>query len=105
MSLRVLYRKVPKAKRLCNYYRCPQPIILRNIDRDKNGHIYHHGCLMSAQDERYRCLECLCVFDATDAAFDSKQVIKGDDIAERMQIICPHCGCHNIKRLSSFGGS
>jgi DNA-directed RNA polymerase subunit RPC12/RpoP len=102
MSVRYLYKSIPHSKRVCSYYRCQKPI-LRNIDRDKDGHLYHHGCLMSAQDERYRCLECLNVFDATEVAFDIKQVVKGDSIVERMQIMCPHCGSVKLKPSHTRG--
>jgi DNA-directed RNA polymerase subunit RPC12/RpoP len=103
MSLRRLYGSIQTDKRRCSYYRCQKPI-LRNIDRDKDGHIYHHGCLMSAQDERYRCLECFAIFDATEASFDIKPIIKDDDATERLQIICPHCGSINLKPSQVRGG-
>jgi hypothetical protein len=48
MSIRLLYLRIPARQRLCSYYRCKEPV-LRNIDRDKQGRIYHHGCLLSAQ--------------------------------------------------------
>jgi hypothetical protein len=101
MSLRRLYGSIPLNKRLCNYYRCQKPI-LRNIDRDKNGHIYHHGCLMAAQDERYRCLECYLQFDATEASFDSEQSSFNDEYRERLKVMCPSCGSTNIKSLGGF---
>jgi hypothetical protein len=69
MSIRVLYRKIPVSIRICSYYQCHKSI-LRNIDRDKNGHLYHHGCLLSAREERWRCLECYAQFDATEASFE-----------------------------------
>jgi hypothetical protein len=100
MSLRVLYRKIPASKRICKYYRCQQPI-LRNIDRDKDGHIYHHGCLMSAQDEKWRCLECFVTFDATEAAFVETQDFRNEEFHERLKAVCPNCGSHNVKSLSS----
>jgi hypothetical protein len=96
MSLRFLYRKVPVSQRRCNYYRCQRPI-LRNIARDKAGHIYHYGCLQSALDEKFRCVNCLNVFDATEAAFDTKQIFKQGMFSERLQIMCPNCGGTNIK--------
>jgi hypothetical protein len=104
MSLRIIYRKVPPSKRLCNYYRCQKPI-LRNIDRDKDGRIYHHGCLMSAQDERYRCLECYSMFDATEVALYEKQRFQGDGVKQILSVSCPNCGCQNLKPLLPFGGS
>ena len=100
MSIRYLYRAIPQSKRLCNYYRCQQPI-LRNIARDKNGAIYHYGCLQSARDEQWRCRECFMTFDATEAAFEQHQILKNDEFCERLNVICPNCGSSNLKH---FGG-
>ena len=93
---------MPASRRLCNYYRCSRPgsVIQRNIDHDKNGHIYHHGCLMDTQDERWRCLECFMIFDATEASFEETQILKNDEFRERYRPICPACGCHNLKKVS-----
>ena len=104
MSLRILYRRIPRDKRICNYYGC-QKRILRNIDRDKEGRIYHHGCLMTAQDEHFRCLDCYRTFDATEGSFETVQVQRQDEFREKLIMICPNCGSHNLKRLSPFGGS
>jgi hypothetical protein len=98
MSLRALYQRIPESKRTCNFYRCRNPI-LRNIDMDKDGRIYHHGCLMEARDERWRCLECFTVFDATEAVFEEAQKIVGDDVTEQLKVLCPGCGGSNIKSL------
>jgi hypothetical protein len=98
MSFRFLYRTVPVAKRLCSYYRCQKPI-LRNIARDKTGHLFHYGCLQTARDEQYRCLECFSIFDATEAAFTEKQIVQGDEVQQALQPICPNCGCQNLKPL------
>jgi DNA-directed RNA polymerase subunit RPC12/RpoP len=89
----VLYRKIRADKRICNYYRCQQPI-LRNIDIDKQGRIYHHGCLMDAKDEKFRCNECFSTFDATEASFDQVQKWQGDDLKDAFEVVCPHCGFH-----------
>lgn len=63
MSVRYLYRTVPTSKRLCSYYRCQQPI-LRNLALDKEtGLIYHYGCLQTAKDEHFRCLDCGATLD------------------------------------------
>lgn len=99
MSLRRLYGSIPVEKRLCNYYRCPSKPIIRNIDRDKNGHLYHHGCLMAAQDEQYRCLECYTIFDATGAAYEEYQIVCGDEVRQSLRVICPNCGCRNLKSV------
>lgn len=93
MSLRRLYKSVPKLKRTCSYYRCQKPI-LRNIDQDKEGRIYHHGCLMAAQDERFRCLNCYAIFDATEVALDFQ--------FGKLTLLCSHCGSANLKRLHSW---
>ena len=105
MSIRALYRKIPKSKRICSYYRC-QKELKRNPDF-KNGQLYHHGCKMDAEDERYRCLECGSLFDATEAALIEKQIWQGDDMIARLKPTCPNCGCINLKPLSPrvFGGS
>jgi hypothetical protein len=84
MSLRRLYKSIPTNQRLCTYFRCQHPV-LRNIDRDKEGRIWHHGCLMAAQDERYRCLECYLCFN--------------EDFQKRIQVVCPGCGSTNLKSL------
>ncbi|HLE74948.1 MAG TPA: hypothetical protein VI864_02760 [Candidatus Bathyarchaeia archaeon] len=99
MSVRYLYQTIPRSKRICNYHRCQQPI-LRNIARDKNGAIYHYGCLQSARDEKWRCRECFLIFDATEASFEETQIFKNDEFRERYHPICPHCGSHNLKAMS-----
>jgi hypothetical protein len=71
--------------------------VLRNIDRDKDGRIYHHGCLMDARDERHRCLECFATFDATEAAFEEAQKFKDGLFSEGLKPICPFCGSSNLK--------
>jgi len=91
MSLRRLYKSIPKLKSICSYYRCQKPI-LRNIDQDREGHIYHHGCLMAAEDERFRCLNCYAVFDGT-------EVVLSEDFRDKLTLICPYCGSANIRRL------
>lgn len=97
MSVRYLYRIVPRSKRICNYYRCQQPI-LRNIACDKNGAIYHYGCLQSARDEQWRCLECFMTFDATEGSFETVEDERQGEFRERLIMICPSCGSHNLKR-------
>jgi hypothetical protein len=101
MSLRVLYRKVPSNRRTCNYYRCQKPI-LRNIDRDKDGRLYHHGCLMNAEDEYFRCQDCYLTFDATEAVFEERQRVRSDDFSVRLRAVCPNCGSPNVKRTGMF---
>lgn len=89
MSLRALYRKIPESRRLCVY--CDEPI-LRNIDRDKDGRLYHHGCTVpdaiisgdfkpiSQIAEGERCLEGInsLVLGTQKRDFDGRMVtIKG----------------------------
>jgi len=62
---------------------------------DGEGRIYHHGCLMAAQDEQWRCLNCWLIFDATEMAFDV--------LTDRIAPLCPSCGSANLKRLRRFG--
>lgn len=99
MSVRYLYHTIPRSKRICNYYDCNKPI-LRNITRDKNGAIYHYGCLQTARDEKWRCRECWMTFDATECAFDEKQIMRGDDVKQKFIPICPGCGSHSLKKVS-----
>lgn len=100
MSIRVLYRKIPVSNRICSYYQCHKPI-LRNIDRDKNGHLYHHGCLLSAREERWRCLECYAQFDATEASFEEITDSRQGEFRERIRVLCPHCGCRNLRHMNN----
>lgn len=92
MSLRRLYRSVPKDERLCSYHGC-QKSILRNIDEDDEGNLYHHGCLMDAKDETWRCLDCFTTFDGT-------HVTAIDFDGSRPTKCCGFCGSHNIKRIN-----
>jgi len=91
LSDRFLYRRIPANERLCSYHRCREPI-LRNIARDKDGRIYHWGCLQSARDEQYRCLECYSTFNATEAIFEEEQSSYNDEFRQVFKVICPHCG-------------
>jgi hypothetical protein len=102
MSLRFLYRQMPVTKRVCSYYRCQEPI-LRNIAKDKKGRLYHYGCLMSALDEKFQCLECLNRFDGTDVVFEVAEKWVDNQVSQILLVRCPHCGCENIKRL--YGGN
>lgn len=88
MSVRYLYRQLPVSQRICSYYRCQKPI-LRNIAKDKNGALYHYGCLNSALDEKHRCLNCFMIFDATEATFT-------DLGTDSLVMACPSCGSTNI---------
>lgn len=97
MSVRILYRTIPVSKRTCNYYRC-QERIQRNIAQDKNGHLYHYGCLLDAQEERYQCLECNLNFDATEAGFEEITDSRQGEFRERSRVLCPNCSCRNLRR-------
>ena len=99
MSVRYLYRTIPRSKRICNYYRCQRPI-LRSIKLDKNGAIYHYGCWQTAKEERWRCRECWMTFDATEASFEEAQDLRNDEFRERYRVTCPGCGSTNIKKIS-----
>ena len=90
MSLRRLYKSIPRSKRLC--HRCDRPI-LRNISRDEKGHLYHYGCLNSDRDEQHRCLNCGMVFDGTEAAVDSASVFFNAEYSYQIRVLCPNCGC------------
>jgi hypothetical protein len=99
VSFRFLYRRLPVNERRCSYYDCQKPIF-RNITRDKHGRIYHYGCLQTALDERWRCLECLMVFDATECAFEEEQLMYGDDVKQKFVPVCPGCSSRNLKKIS-----
>lgn len=101
MSVRVLYKQVSASQRPCSYYQCRKPI-LRNIAQDKKGRLYHYGCLLDAQEERYRCLECFGQFDATEVAVEAETVMQREGyMRETMRPRCPFCGCMNLKRIRS----
>lgn len=101
LTIKVLYRRIPRSKRICKG--CQRPV-LRNLDRDwflKTGQIYHHGCRMAAEDEKWRCLECFVTFNATEASFIEVTDFRDDEFHERRKAVCPNCGSHNVKSLSS----
>jgi len=90
MSLRFLYRQMPVSRRVCSYYRCQKPI-LRNIAQDKTGALYHWGCLQSARDEQYECLECASSFDGTEVVLT--------DYGDKTVVGCPSCGSVNLRSM------
>lgn len=96
MSFRFLYRTVPAAKRICSYYRCLKPI-LRNVTRDKGGHMYHYGCLQTAKDEMWHCSECNFTFDATEASFFEVENVRNDCNTELLRPQCPNCGNQHLR--------
>lgn len=89
MSLRYLYRKISSKRRLCNW--CGNPI-LRNIDEHDSA-LYHHGCLMTAKDTYFKCLECLNRFDGTHV----NQTDFGDGLGP--QLTCGNCGSTHLQRI------
>lgn len=103
MSIRYLYRSLPKSGRTCSYYRCHDPI-LRNIARDKAGRLYHWGCLQTALDEQYKCLDCYDNFDATEAVLEEKQKFVGDSQKTLYSLACPNCGSRSIRRAARHHG-
>ncbi len=61
MSVRVLYKKVPKERRLCHH--CGKPV-LSNIDL-LDGEIWHHGCINQAGlHPTHRCRDCYSLLSA-----------------------------------------
>lgn len=96
MSLRALYRKIPEARRLCVY--CDEPI-LRNIDRDKDGRLYHHGCLLDARAKQYHCIECNATFDWTEATLEEAEDSFNDEFRQRKRVLCPYCGTSNFRTM------
>jgi len=101
MSDRIVYRNVPLQQRICSYHLCHKPII-RNIARTKEGRLWHWGCLQSARDKQYKCLDCYGTFDATQAILEEKQKLCGDDIKELFGLICPICSSRNIKPCQKY---
>jgi hypothetical protein len=100
LSFRFLYRKLRAQQRTCSF--CNEPI-LRNIIRAKNGELYHYGCYQTAKDEQYQCLECYSRFDRTEAALQTKQLVKGEnEMFEASEPVCPNCGSLNLKRVHSM---
>jgi len=91
MSIRYLYKTIPRDKRICCYYLCEKPI-LRNIARDTDGRIYHYGCLNTAKDEQHRYLDCGGGFNGTEVALDNPF---GETV-----VICPFCGSHKTRRVT-----
>lgn len=97
MSLRNLYRIISVLERTCSFYGCQKPI-LRNIARGKDGRLYHWGCLQTALDKRFQCLECNTSFDGTQVGFSEAQSFRNDTFTERARPACPSCGSINLKR-------
>lgn len=103
-GIRQLYKQVPRAERRCNYYGCQQAV-LANIDRDKQGRIYHHGCLITAETKIFRCLECYATFDGTEVVFNFQEHFKGDEVSQRVVLMCPHCSSRQLKKLHGEASS
>jgi len=89
LNLRRLYESIPTQARICTW--CNEPI-LRNIDQDKDGRLYHHGCLLTARETWYDCQECYARFDGTEANFEQDISCFGDDWCLHRKPFCPHCG-------------
>jgi len=100
MSLRRLYSSLPVQARQCTW--CHEPI-LRNIDQDKDGRLYHHGCLLTARETHYECLECFSSFNGTESSFEEECRPEGEDFKFHRKSLCPHCGSSNVKGLSQVG--
>jgi len=79
-SLRKLYEELSLEERICEY--CGRPI-RRNIDLYQ-GRLYHHGCLLSAKERRYRCLCC--------GAWLSWLELGEAEVLGRRVRSCPICG-------------
>lgn len=99
MSVRYLYRVLPASKRVCSYHRCQRPI-LRNIAKDKNGALYHYGCLQSALDEKHHCVECDSILDGTQ--------VSSCEIDGLPALSCGNCGSTlrmptNFERVIQIG--
>jgi hypothetical protein len=93
LSVRYLYRVLPSSKRICSYWRC-QTTILRNLTRTEDGRLWHYGCLQTAKDEQFRCLECGSTLDGTGVTYN--------DYADgRPTLGCGNCGA-TIRMPSNF---
>lgn len=93
MSVRYLYRVLPASKRVCSYWRCAQRI-LRNMTKTEDGRLWHYGCLQTAKDERYRCVECGSFLDGT-------QVSLADYADGKPTLSCGNCGS-TLKMPTNF---
>jgi hypothetical protein len=102
MSVRYLYRALPLSQRICSWIHCQNPI-QRNIIRTKDGRMWHYGCLQSAKDTHYQCLECVATFDGTEVNFEEGSSGFGDDFRQQWKPQCPGCGA-NLRSLASQGG-
>lgn len=100
MSLRKLYESIPVETRRCAWCHAS---ILRNIDQDKDGRLYHHGCLLTARETRYECTECFSNFSGTEANFEDESRTEGDDFKLHRKATCPHCGSSQVKGLNQVG--
>ena len=101
MSDRFLYRKVPLDKRVCNWIHCQSPI-QRNIIRTKDGRMWHYGCLQSAKDAHYQCIDCVATFDGTEVNFVEGNSSVGDDFRQQYKATCPSCGAE-LKNPNQMG--
>jgi hypothetical protein len=99
MSFRFLYRKVPLEKRICTYYKCNNRI-QRNLIPDKNGHLYHLGCLNNAREKMWHCFECNLTFDATEASFFEVENARNDCNTMLLRPQCPNCGNQDLKPVA-----
>lgn len=99
MNLRALYRRIPESRRLCCF--CGHPI-QRNIDRDKDGRLYHHGCLLDALAKTYECIECNVTFPWTEAILEVSDEVFNDEFQQRNRVLCPYCGAVNFKKQTAI---
>jgi DNA-directed RNA polymerase subunit RPC12/RpoP len=65
--------------------------------------MWHYGCLQSAKDTHYQCLECVATFDGTEVNFEEGSSGFGDDFRQQWKPQCPGCGA-NLRSLASQGG-
>jgi len=93
LSIRYLYRVLPSSKRICSYWRCGTQI-LRNIAKTDDGRLWHYGCLQSAKDDRFHCLDCDSHQDSTE--------INVADFGEGPIFTCGNCGSTHVKIPSDF---
>jgi predicted nucleic acid-binding Zn ribbon protein len=93
LSIRYLYRVLPASKRVCSYWRCGT-IILRNLARTEDGRLWHYGCLQSAKDDHFHCLDCGANMDSTEITLT--------DLGEGPVFSCGSCGSSHLKQPKDF---
>jgi len=100
MSDRHLYRELPPSEIICTW--CHNQVE-RNILKTSDGRIWHYGCLNTAKDTYYECLECFSTFNGVEASLEETQITSGDEFKTGHKAWCPNCGSSNVSGLTQTG--